>query len=286
VIDVLTVLHGYSFRDYPVEHVLRVARAGHWPAIEFASWHFDRDDPIGHIGATVREARAMGVAVHCVGYWGLFADADEAARRQSVDRVCEIVRAAAVAGVTLVNGSAGWLVADPVKWDLDWTRNGSAMATDADVERVADGYRRVAECGAAHGVRVAVEVHPNTVHDTVRATARLLALVDHDNLFVTLDPSNAAVLSPDERDVSIVDLVAGRVEYFHLKNCLLKEQTADFTVDAAAGVIDNYRWLERLSRLGVGAVAIEYCGDGDPHPRVAAARRYLDETLSFIPRMA
>jgi 3-dehydroshikimate dehydratase len=74
--------------------------------------------------------------------------------------------------------------------------------------------------------------------------------------------------------------VAGRVGYFHLKNCLIRDGVADFTVDAAAGIVDNYRWLARITELPqVEAVCVEYCGEGDPHPRLTAGRRYLAETL-------
>jgi sugar phosphate isomerase/epimerase len=130
---------------------------------------------------------------------------------------------------------------------------------------------------------VAIEVHPNAVHDTVSSTARLLDLVDHDNVWVTVDPANAAPLSVTDRDPAVLDLIAERVGYFHLKNCSVRGGVADFNTDAWAGVVDNYRWVERVVRLPqVAAVCVEYCGDGDPHPRVAAAREYLDRTLSLV----
>ncbi|WP_165945546.1 TIM barrel protein [Micromonospora sp. KC606] len=281
------VLHSYALRDYPLGHVLRVAAADAWPAIELSSWHFDpefdAENVRSGIAAAVRTGRRYGVEVFCADYWAVFTAADEAERAMWVEKVCTVVDACAANGIALVNGAGGWLVRDGQDWDRDWTGNGSALASDVHLKWVADCYRRVAAYAAERGVRVAVEVHPNTVHDTVAATARLLDLADHDNLVVTLDPANAVALGADDRDPAVIDLVAGRVAYFHLKNCLIRGGAADFTVDAAAGVVDNYRWLARLARIpAVTEVGVEYCGDGDPHPRLTAGRRYLEDTLRLV----
>ena len=276
-----TVLHSYSLRDYPREHVFTVARAGGWAAVELAVCHLEADDIERDLGVAVEQAAAAGIALHCVGYWGEFAVAGPA-RQASIDGTHAVIDACAHHEVDLVNGSGGWLVRHPDRWDLDWRENGSALATDADYARVATAYRELADHAAARGVRIGVEIHPNTVHDTAAATARLLDLVDRPNVTVTLDPSNAAPLSRDDRDAAVLSILDGRASYFHLKNCVVRSGVADFTVDAASGVLDNYRWLEAVARAGFPAVCIEYCGEGDPHPRLTASRRYLDDTLALL----
>jgi 3-dehydroshikimate dehydratase len=264
----LTVLHSYALRDYPLEHVLETARD--WPAVELSTWHFD------DLAGAAKLARAHGVEIYCAGYWGYFADPEfsTAEIRATIDACAEY-------GISLLNGAGGWLVHDPDRWDEDWRPNGSAAASDVDLRRVADRYHEIADYGAARGVRIAVEVHPNTVHDTVAATAALLAVADHDNLVVTLDPANAAALSDADRRPDVIDPVRDRVAYFHLKNCFVQNGRSDFTVDAASGIIDNYRWLEALP--GIPAVAVEYCGEGDPHPRLVAGRRYLEKWHATSP---
>ncbi|MBM7086537.1 sugar phosphate isomerase/epimerase family protein [Micromonospora sp. WMMD734] len=281
------VLHSYALRDYPLEHVLRVAAADGWPAIELSSWHFDpefdADNIRTGIATAVRIGRRYGVEVFCADYWAVFTAADERERAMWVEKACLVVDACADNGITLVNGAGGWLVRDGTDWDRDWAGNGSALASDVQRGWVADCYHRVAAHAAERGVRVAVEVHPNTVHDTVAATAHLLDLAGHDNLVVTLDPANAAALGADDRDPAVIDLVADRVAFFHLKNCLIRDGVTDFTVDAAAGVVDNYRWLARLAQMpAVTDICVEYCGDGDPHPRLVAGRRYLEDTLRLV----
>jgi hypothetical protein len=42
----------------------------------------------------------------------------------------------------------------------------------------------------------------------------------------------------------------------------------------------NYRWLETLGSQT--PVCVEYCGEGDPHRRLAASRDYLDRTRRLI----
>lgn len=277
-----TVLHSYSFRRYSLDHVLSVARLGGWPAIEVSGLHFDGTDIEGEISRAVAAGRQHGVEIHCVGYYADFVTADESKRCRAVDRVCRIIDACAAHGVGLINGFCGWLMRDPAAWD-DWWLNGSRLASGEHYQRAADAYRQVGAHAADRGVRVAIEVHPHTIHDTVAATARLLTLLDGTGIGVTLDPGNAAVLSSHDRDPETADLVAGRVAYFHLKNCLISDGRVDFTVDTAAGIIDNYRWLEKMTTMpGVDAICIEYCGEGDPHPRVAAARDYLDASLRMI----
>jgi sugar phosphate isomerase/epimerase len=277
-----TVLHSYSFRKYSLDHVYAVARAGAWPAVELSGWHLTDENTHRGVTAAVETGRRHGVAVYCVGYYGDFITTDHAEWKRAIDKVCDVVDACADNGVTLVNGFGGWLVRSRDELD-NWCGNGSSIATEPMYRRVADAYREVAAYAADRGVRVAVEIHPNTVHDTVASTSRLLKLVDHENLLITVDPSNAASLSPDDKDCDVVDLIAEQVAYFHLKNCTIHNGVASFDVETAAGLIDNYRWLERLVRLPrFAAVCIEYCGHGDPHPRIAAARRYLEETLRII----
>lgn len=277
-----TVLHTYSFRDYPLDHVLAFAHLDGWPAIELAACHLDGGDPSDILARAATTARRLGITIHCAGYWGTFATADAGSWQRSVDAVCATIAACARAGVTLVNGSGGWLVDGPVT-DGAWGRSGSALADEHDLRRVADAYRLVGAFAAERGVRVLVEVHPHTVHDTVAATTTLLDLIGHDNVGVTLDPSNAAALTVEDRDPAVIGTLTRPVSYFHLKNCTVRRGAADFSTDAATGLIDNFRWLERLARADQPpAVCIEYCGDGDPHPRVTAARRYLDDTLRII----
>lgn len=278
------VLHSYSLRDYSREHVFEVVREGGWTHVELAAIHLNAGAAQEDLALAVAQADAAGARIHCVGYWGQFADLGEA-RRDTVERARSVIEACAVHGITLVNGSGGWLVHDPEpeRWNADWRANGSAIATAADYERVADAYRELADLATPLGVRINIEIHPNTVHDTAAATARLLALIDRPGVAVTVDPSNAAALSEADRDPGVLDLLGDRATYFHVKNCTVAGGVADFNTDVDRGLVDNDRWLAAMAGSGrCSGACVEYCGDSDPHPYLTASRSYLGERMQGL----
>ncbi|WP_422773027.1 sugar phosphate isomerase/epimerase family protein [Plantactinospora sp. WMMC1484] len=271
------VLHSYTFRRYPLRHVFAVAARHGWDGIELVHFHFDPARLETEVAGAVALGRRYGVGVHCLGYTGDFVGTDPADRAASLHQVERTIAAAARHGIGLVNGWSGTLERDPD----DWRRNGSAIAGEAHYERAAEGYRRLGEYAHRHGVRVGVEVYPGSVHDTVAGTARLLAMVDHPAVVATADPGNAYVVSPADRDPAVLDQLAGRLGYFHLKNLRPDGGRADFNVDTAEGVLDNYAWITRAESLGVPAICVEYCGDGDPHPPIARAGDYVRDCLAL-----
>ncbi|GIG89819.1 sugar phosphate isomerase/epimerase family protein [Plantactinospora endophytica] len=271
------VLHSYTFRRYPLRHVFAVAARHGWDGIELVHFHFDPARVEAEVADAVALGRRYGVGVHCVGYTGDFVDADPARRIRSLNLVERTIAAAARHGIGMVNGWSGTLERDPD----DWRVNGSALAEEVHYERAADGYRRLGEYAARHGVRVGVEVYPGSVHDTVAGAAKLLAMVDHPAVVATADPGNAYVVSPADRDPAVLDQLAGRLGYFHLKNLHPGGGRADFNVDTADGVLDNYAWITKAASLGVPAICVEYCGDGDPHPPIARAGDYVRDCLAL-----
>jgi 3-dehydroshikimate dehydratase len=276
----ITVLHSYSFRNYPLDHILRFAELDGWSAIELSGWHFDADNAHDDIGAAVKAAQRRGVTIHCTGYYGDFVTPDRSARRDAVDRVRRVIDASAASGVRLVNGFGGWLQGGNPD---DWAGNGSRLAGQEHFQRAAEAYHELAAYAAGRGAVIGIEVHPNTIHDTMETTARLIKLADHDNISITVDPANAAAINTEDREPDVLGIAPEKISYFHLKNCQVRDGYTDLTVGTAEGIIDNYRWLERITRMPqVDAVCLEFCGDGDPHPRLRAARGYLDATLRMI----
>lgn len=281
------LMHGYSFRRYPLGHVFAMARRYGWDGIELVHFHFDEERVEEELDAAVELGATHGVPVRCVGYCGQFTDDDADLREHSIGLAERAIRACERHSIPQVNGWAGALVRDPD----DWRRNGSAAASEVHYERAASAYRRLGKLAGECGVTVCVETHMNAVHDTIAGTARLLDLVDEPAVVATPDPSNFYVQSEAERDPAALDALAGRIGYFHVKNCLPGTGQVSFTVDTGYGVIDNAAWLARLTALGgVPYLAVEYCGEGDPHPVLAAAPAYvrgcleLAATLSQAPR--
>jgi sugar phosphate isomerase/epimerase len=271
-------MHGYSFRRYPLDHVFAMARRLGWDGIELVRFHFDEERVEEEVGAAVALGARYGVPVGCVGYCGQFTDDDVDLREHSIDLAERAIRACERHGIPQVNGWAGALVRDPG----DWRRNGSAAASEVHYDRAASAYRRLGKLASECGVTVCVETHMNAVHDTIAGTARLLDLVDEPAVKVTPDPSNFYIHSEAERDPAVLDALAGRIGYFHVKNCLPGTGQVSFTVDTAYGVVDNFAWLAKLTAVGgVPRLAVEYCGEGDPHPVLAAAPGYVRGCLDL-----
>jgi sugar phosphate isomerase/epimerase len=278
------LLHGYSFRRYPLEHLLAVAADGGWDGIELVHFHFDPEDVEREVDRIALLARGYGVRIGCIGYDGRFTDDDPQAREHSIRLAERAVETAGRHGIGLVNGWAGALVADPA----DWRANGSAAAEAVHFARAAEAYRRLGDLAARHGVSVGVETHPAAVHDTVATAAKLLADIPSRHVVATPDPGNTYVFGGMERDPEVLDALAGRIGYFHMKNCLpTAGGVADFTVDTAAGAIDNVAWFTKLLKLdALETVAVEYCGEGDPHPVIAAAPAYARRCRQLAQRLA
>ena len=271
------VLHSYSFRHYPREHVFAAAQRFGWSAVELASLHFDNERVASDVAAAVHMAQRYGVEIYCVGYYADFLAESGSAQNQAVRFVMQVIDACADNGMEFMNGSGG-LLGDV---NGDWRQCGSGLARDEHYIRAADAYRRVSDYADERGVRMAVEVHPGTIHDTIATTMRLLDLVGNTSLLITPDPANSFLLSEEDRDPEILDRLNGRFTYFHLKNCIPRDARADFNIDTARGVIDNYKWLAKLANFNIPAICVEYCGDGDPHPAIAAAPEYIRSTLEF-----
>jgi sugar phosphate isomerase/epimerase len=275
------LLHSYSLRHYPLDHVFDTAREHGWDGIELVLWHYDAERVEDELDEAVKLGARYGVGIGCVGYAGQFTDDDAEVRAHSVTLAERAIRACASHAITLVNGWAGAIVRDPA----DWRVNGSAAAGERHYELAAAAYERLAQVASGLGVRIAVETHPAAVHDTVAATARLLAMVPSPAVVANPDPGNTYVFGGAERDPGVLDSLAGRIGYFHMKNCLPGTGQANFNVGTADGCIDNVAWLTKLTALGaIPSLAVEYCGDGDAHPVLAAAPAYARRCLSLAAR--
>lgn len=271
------VLHSYSLRNYGLDTLLDFAVDRGWASIELASCH-QHDEP----AAAVRQAQRAGVGIETLGFFTDVAVPIAADRDRATAELIELVRLCGQLGVPKLNGFAGWVMPEHVSWS-DWRAHGGRLASSEQRAWFVDAFAEVGKEAAAQGVTVFVEVHPNTLHDTVRAAGDLLARVGDSAIGLTLDPGNSAVL--DARDADARNLPDdGFPLYFHFKNYLQNGEATTFDVDADLGVLDLRSWLYALPVDTT--VCIEYPGRGDPFPRLAAARRYYETIMSDGSRSA
>lgn len=280
------ILHSYSFRDYPLEAAFESARKFGWDGLELQRAHFNPDYLNEELPRCQRLGQRFGIPIYCVDFSGDFTNDDPDMVSASERLVERSIRICAERGVRLLNGFTGFLAgANP----QDYGANGSAIASDTHFERAAQCLRRLGATALDHDVTLTLEIHMNTIHDTIASTVRLLDMVDCPNVLANPDPGNMYATSTAERDPGALDLLAGRIGYFHLKNCVELDGGCDFSVCLEDGAIDTKSYLRKLAGIGYnGPICVEYCGTGDPHPSVerdiAFLRGAVEEIAEFESR--
>jgi len=273
------VMHSYTFRTYPLEEAFVNAQRFGWDGIELQPCHFNRDRIETELPAAIELGKGYGVPIRCVDFGGDFINDDPAVVEAAVEQVAREIEVCAGCGVRLMNGGVGSLTADA----QDWGKNGSALAKDIHYARAADALKHVGAVAAKHGIRLVLEIHMNNLHDTIASTARLLDRVGLDSVMANPDPGNMFGTSTAEKDPEQLELLSGRIGYFHFKNCLAAGGAYDYSVKLADGHIDTYKWLAKLVALGYDdAVCIEYCGAGDPHVAAQEDLAYLRRLLEWL----
>jgi sugar phosphate isomerase/epimerase len=272
------VMHSYTFRSNSLEEAYRNARRFGWEAIELQPCHFDAEDVINELPRCAALGDRLGVPIHCVDFGGNFISDDEKMVEHDIQRVENTITACHAHGIGVINGGVGSLRVS----DTDYGQNGSALATDVHYDRATAALRHLAPFAAERGVRIVLEVHMNTIHDTLAATKKLLDMVGYDNVQANPDPGNMYSTSTAEDDPEALDLLDGRVGYMHFKNCLRVAGAYSYDVKLADGNIDTYKWIAKLVKMGYDdAVCVEYCGAGDPRPAAEQDAAYVKRCLDW-----
>jgi sugar phosphate isomerase/epimerase len=270
------VMHSYTMRDFGREEAFAHAAACGYGGIELQRVHFKEKSLETELPECLRLGEEHGVPVYCVDFTGDLISDDEGVREESVRLIEKNIGVCGEHGVPLMNGFTGFLVADAD----DWGANGSSIAGDVHFDRAAEGLKHLAGVAEKSGVVLTLEIHMNTIHDTVATTARLLDRVGSDCVLANPDPGNAFGTSTAEQDAGALDLLAGRIGYFHLKNCRRVEGAFSYEGFLGDGEIDFVPYLEKLDAQGYeGSVCIEYVGEGDAKASAKADIAYLNSIV-------
>jgi sugar phosphate isomerase/epimerase len=274
------VMHSYTFRTYGLEEAFRNAKRFGWDGIELQPCHFDRAKIETELPAAIALGKSYGIPIVCVDSGGDVISDDPKVVEGTIARVERELGICAANGVHLVNGSVGTLRGQ----DPAYGANGSALATDVHFSRAAEAYRHLGAVAAKLDTTLVFEIHMFTLHDTIASTARLLDLIGLDNVKANPDPGNMFSTSTAERNPAALEQLAGRIGYFHFKNCqALPDGKWNYSVKLADGHIDYYKWVEQLVKLNFqGPVCVEYCGAGDPHAAAEADRQYMSKLFDWI----
>ena len=270
------IMHSYTMRDFPCEQAFAHAAECGYDGIELQRIHFKEHYLENELPQCMELAEEYDVPVYCVDFTGDLISDEKATRDESIKLIEKNIRICGEYGVPLMNGFTGFLVADPDNWGA----NGSAIATDVHFERAADGLRNLASVAEEADVVLTLEVHMNTIHDTIASTFKLLTMVNSDYVQSNPDPGNMHATSTAETDPASLDLLKDRIGYFHFKNCARTETGFNYDGFLATGDIDFTRWVKRAFELGFDKpMCIEYVGGGDAK---AAAKEDLPYLRSII----
>lgn len=260
-----TILHSYTFRDYPLEDAFRAAADLGWDGLELQPVHFDASFLEQELPRCLKIGEPFDVPIVCVDFSANFISDDWRTIEESVHMMETNIAICAQHGIRLMNGHTGVLAENPE----DFGKNGSALAEETHYERAAEALSHLGGLAGRHGVRLTLEIHMNTIHDTIEATAKLLDRVASDYVLANPDPGNMFSTSTAEKDPDALDRLEGRIGYFHFKNCIETKGSYSYSVRLADGHIDTFKYVRKLSELGYeGPVCIEYCGAGDPYVAV------------------
>ncbi len=274
------VLHSYTFRDYSLDDAVRAARRLGYTGIELHPAHFNPSYPHEELARCVVLADRRGLDISVVDFKADLIQADAAAADEAAALLERTIHACEKLGIPRMNGFTGFLTGpEPAAF----SKNGSAIATDDHFKRCADRLRGVIATAEQSGVQLSLEIHMNTIHDTVASTVRLLDQVNSKTLTATADPGNMFATCAADRAPTAIEPLQGRIGHIHLKNCAQRGADFDFSVALADGHIDIFRHLRQFRTMGyTGAFCLEYVGSGDPHVRASADIEYFKRCLSWM----
>lgn len=274
------ILHSYTFRDYSLEDALRAARRLGYTGVELHPVHFNPSYPENELARCIMLADRRGLDISVVDFKADLIQPDAQAANEAAALLERTIHVCERLGIQRMNGFTGFLTGpEPGAF----SKNGSAIATDDHYQRSAERLRKIAAVAAQAGVALTLEIHMNTIHDTIASTVRLLDLVNHPSLLATPDPGNSFATCPADRAPEALEPLRGRMGLIHLKNCALRGGEYDYSVALANGHIDILRHLRQLHAMGyTGAFCIEYVGQGDPHVAARADIDYLKQSVNWL----
>jgi sugar phosphate isomerase/epimerase len=143
----------------------------------------------------------------------------------------------------------------------------------ANAEYVAPAVRQLADEAAQAGVELHIEgPHLEMITYNLQTTADFMAMVDHENVFVTMDPSHIVVA--DEDPVEVTRQLAPMIRHVHIRD----GAGSSPVIVPGRGEIDFPGFVRVLRENGyAGPMMIELCQD-ESEDYEASNARYLADT--------
>jgi sugar phosphate isomerase/epimerase len=267
-------LVGYTYRGYPMQYALDRAQEFGYSAIELRDF---QDINLSTPAALARSlanaepaARAHGLRIASV-FYGPLPIPRAGDRAAEASAFAEAIGVLADHGVPILH----------TRLSLRGNANReliSARASEEDYRLVRAALSSLLVVAEHHGVRIALEAHMGTLHDSAASLLRVISGNDSPYLTAGLDFANLLIANPNEDLAALPQVFTGRIGYVHLKNVKLFGQGYDWNLPLRWGDINYHRVLSALKQAGYqGPLAVEYCGSGDPDVFARDDADYLRE---------
>lgn len=177
-------------------------------------------------------------------------------------------------GTRLMNFFTGALIPEGVD-TCNFHAHGSAMASEDDYRRSAEGLRLLGNRAEKYGIRIALETHNNYLHDLPKACKKLLDMTECNAVGINYDHGNVIINKFGGPISEVFELLPDKIYYAHLKNILLPANTFNWICTRLdEGHINNMELMGYLKKyLKGGVIATEYPNPGDG---IIAAKKDMD----------
>jgi len=168
---------------------------------------------------------------------------------------------------------------DPAQSVYDYSRHGSALATDAQWEAAIAGFRRLGALAGDLGFRFAFETHGLYLHDSVEATLRLVRGIASTHVGVLWDHANLMLFPKAPAFSEVIQSAGDHLFYVHLKNLLVPPPQFVAVSSLSGGILNIRDQLGHLRKAGYdGPLCLEA-------PRAGDREEFLREDLDYLRRL-
>jgi sugar phosphate isomerase/epimerase len=270
-------LVGYTYRGYEMAYAFERARDFGYRSIELRDFSdIDLSKPHGvelALKKAIPLAERHGLSIYSLFYAALPVSRKKESFAQEKS-FCEVLPILAELGVPILHTRLSLASVD----GSDEVE--SAHAREEDYAAVQETLQRVAPQAEQYGVRIALEAHMGTIHDTASSLRRIVSDCGSPFLAACLDFANLLIARREENLIDAIHAFTGFIGYTHIKNVKLFPWGYDWNLPVRLGDINYSRILHALKTAGYGGpLAVEYCGSGDPDV-------FAEEDASYLAGLA
>lgn len=165
----------------------------------------------------------------------------------------------------------------------DYSKHGSAVATEQHWRQATEGFRRLGDLAARLGFRFAFETHMGYLHDLPAVTKRLVDQIDRPSVGINLDYGNVVYFKGAPAIKDAIAICADKLYYVHLKNSVGLPGGVRHAAGLGEGDINQREFLRELRRSGYnGFLCVEAPRAGDREWYAKQDIAYIQSVLSDL----